>query len=441
MANLLIFDADYVSELTSRMNTACELMAEAVSSLRSAQNHENWKCKERVTILENFDELNLKLGRLDTGVNETTRILGGSVSRFAALEQQYESQAEGLSDELTSNYGFRASVTHGGSSDSSGGAASGTGTPGSPSAGQAGAESSGSTSSGSDAGARGSHGHGGRGSGAGAAVGIAGRIPGMGRQNHESRQNPEGTGTAGTGGGLGGTMNVNLPVTHIPDNPDAAARGIKDTREIAQIAVHSVATTMTEILSGGTRISSSSRTEINFTAAAPTLAEAYNAGRTIFENSSAIMASPAQPHTTERLAMAAGLVSLAGSVSSFTSESVSSFTTSFTASSSISQNAGSMIQALEGNSEAGEFSSILGALAENSSISGSAVSGSSDGSFFDMILNHLKNAASGGPNTSGNTLQSIFSAASVSSSSSVSVSAASSPVMEFLGTFVMDQAV
>ena len=28
MANLLIFDADYVSELTSRMNTACELMAE-----------------------------------------------------------------------------------------------------------------------------------------------------------------------------------------------------------------------------------------------------------------------------------------------------------------------------------------------------------------------------------------------------------------------------
>ncbi len=100
-----------------------------------------------------------------------------------------------------------------------------------------------------------------------------------------------------------------------------------------------------------------------------------------------------------------------------------------------------MIQALEGNSEAGEFSSILGALAENSSASGSAVSGSSDGSFFDMILNHLKNAASGGPNTSGNTLQSIFSAASVSSSSSVSVSAASSPVMEFLGTFVMDQAV
>ena len=80
-SNLIIFDAEYVSELTSRMNMACDLMADAVSSLRSAQSHENWKCKERNRILEDFDELNQRLGRLDTGVNETTRILGGSVSR------------------------------------------------------------------------------------------------------------------------------------------------------------------------------------------------------------------------------------------------------------------------------------------------------------------------------------------------------------------------
>ena len=148
MANLLIFDADYVSELTSRMNTACELMAQAVTSLKGAQNHENWKCKERTRILEDFDELNLKLGRLDTGVNETTRILGGSVSRFAALEQQYESQAEGLSDELTSNYGFRASVSHGGSSGASDGGVSGgtgTGTSGSTPSGQEGTGGEGGT--------------------------------------------------------------------------------------------------------------------------------------------------------------------------------------------------------------------------------------------------------------------------------------------------------
>ena len=227
MANLLIFDAEYVSELTSRMNTACELMAEAVTSLKSAQAHENWKCKERVRILEDFDELNLKLGRLDTGVNETTRILGGSVSRFAALEQQYESQAEGLSDELTSNHGFRASVTHGGRAESSGGA--GAGTPGSQSGNQAGAESSGGAASGAGAGARDPHGHGGRTPGAGIAAGMAGRIPGMGRHNPDGRQNPENT-PAGTGG-TGGIMNVNLPVTHIPDNPDAAARGTDSRKQ------------------------------------------------------------------------------------------------------------------------------------------------------------------------------------------------------------------
>ncbi len=445
MANLLIFDADYISELTSRMNTACDLMAQAVSSLKSAQAHDNWKCKERVRILEDFDELNLKLGRLDTGINETTRILGGSVSRFAALEQQYESQAENLSDELTSNHGFSASVTHGGST--------GAGTSGTPS------DAGGAEHAGGHSGHAGHAGHAGHGPGAGVAAGMAGRIPGMGRQN------PEGSSSGAEGtAGPHGSMNVNLPVTHIPDNPDAAAKGIKDTQEIAQIAVHSVAITMTQILSRGSRIASASRTEINFTAAAPALTEAYNAGRTIFENSAAIMASPAQPHTTERLAMAAGLVSLAGStaaglavfgqaaagVASAGAASAGAASESvFRASGSISQNAGNMIQALQGNSEAEEISSVLGAIAGDSSSSGS---GSGGESFFDKILSYLKQSVSGGEGSnstlsagsSNNTLQSLFSAASVSSSSSSSSSmsaSASSPVMEFLGNFVMDQAV
>ena len=303
-------------------------------------------------------------------------------------------------------------------------------------------------------------------------------------------------------------MNINLPVTHIPDNPDAAARGIKDTREIAQIAVQSVAMTMTEILSGGTRISSSSRSEINFTATAPTLAEAYNAGRSIFENSAAIMASPTQPHTTERLAMAAGLVSLAGSTAAglammgqaaggiaasglsgiagaglngtgsssvfsgasvngagatasasasvssssttTTSTTTSSTTTtsSFTASSSFSQNAGSLMQILQGNSDAGEFTNLLGMLTGNTSSTASSTlsaavsgAGSSDGSFSNLLVNYIRQNLAGGSSSSGSTLQSMFSASSVSSSSISASTSSSSPVMEFLGTFVMDQAV
>ena len=92
------------------MKIACQLVAEAVSSLKSASNHDKWKCKERTRILEDFDKLNEKLGRLDTGVNATTKALGESVNQFAMLESKYNSQAENLSDELTSNHGYSATV-------------------------------------------------------------------------------------------------------------------------------------------------------------------------------------------------------------------------------------------------------------------------------------------------------------------------------------------
>ncbi|MBQ7214908.1 MAG: hypothetical protein IJS39_02865 [Synergistaceae bacterium] len=465
MANLLIFDADYVSELTAKMQQACDLMAKAVSSLKSAQNHDNWQCKERGIIIDNFDELNRRLDSLNTGVNETTRILGASVSRFAALEQQYESQAESLSDEITSNYGFSASVSTGGSPASAGsfsaadtGQVPAGGTPETP--GAAGA-------AGAAAGAAGAAGHsrglGAGGAGARAVAGMAGRFAGMGGQNP--------SGPVIGGGTAGMTMNVNLPVTYIPDHPGAAAKGIKDTREIAQIAVSSVAVAVTEVLytgAGGTFTGAraSSVSQMNFTAAAPSLAEAYNAGKSIFENSAAIMASPAQPHTTERLAMAAGLVGLASStaaglavlgqtaaataagVAGSAGAAASEGQGVFRASASISQNAGSLRTALQGNSDAEEFSSLLGILEGDTSSTGSAFassssSGNNNGSFFDMIVSYLREKISGGASSSrstGNTFQSLFSASS-SSSASASASGTTSPVIEFLGNFVMDQAV
>ena len=404
-ANLLIFDADYVAELTGRMKTACQLMAEAVSSLKSASNHDKWKCKERSRILEDFGRLNEKLGRLDTGVNATTKALGESVSQFAMLESKYNSQAETLSDELTSNHGYSATVrTEGGSSSQSGNSAQS-----SAQAGQAQTTTSDAGKSEvSEIAEKSSGGNGGRGQGHGSngvASAIAGRIPG--KMMPSSNGTGTNTGRAQSAGTEGGIMNVNLPVTHIPDSPDSAAKGTKDTREIAQAAVTSVAYTMTAALRSNNK------------AAAPTLAEAYNAGRTIFENSTAIIASPTQPHTNERLAMASGLVNLAG----INLQEASSSAESVSVSSSFSDSAGSLLEAIP--EDAGEFRQVLGALTGKSSsdVSVSAASSSSGGSFFDKILEALKNTASGD----------MSSAASSGTSSLFE----SSPVMEFLGNFMM----
>ena len=447
-SNMLIFDADYVSELTARMNSACELMASAVTSLKSASNHEGWKCKERTEILGFFDQLNDKLGRLDGGVNETTRILSGSVSRFASLEQQYESQAEGLSDEITGSFGFKGSVSGGNSGNGeSGGSSSGGQMPGGSSAGGG---SSGGAHVAGETGGNTPHGAGGHGGNAGGAGGgnIAGAAAGLGRsimggnkpsenrpsENRPGENRPGGdhnnSGTPSGTGGLAGAMNVNLPVTYIPDNPGAAARGVKDTKAVAAFAVTTAAGTITGILSAESSAAS-----------VPALVDAYNTARSVFESSGAIIASPTQAHTAERLTIAAGLVSLSGSSvtsvsvmgtaavtgSSGAQASASAHSSGFSASSSgqgsFASNAGSLMNLLQGNSEASELQRVLGALTGSGSASSSAFSGSSGGgkqSFFDMIVSALKKAVSG------------------EGSETASSSSASNPVAEFLGSYVMD---
>ena len=425
-ANLLIFDADYVSELTARMNLACDLFAEAVSSLKSAGNHEKWKCKERARIIESFDELNLKLDRLDTGVNETTRILGGSVSRFAALENQYDSQANQLSDELTSNYGFSATVRTGGSVPSEGhsagasGAGAGTGASGAVAgAGAAGASAGQVSNSASEEGQTGGNTGKGRMNRAGGAGGF--RIQAgsnMFNQRKNENQNTTNSDTYdGSGGGTGGVlMNVNLPVTHIPDNPSAAARGTKDTKEIANAALSSVVGTMTEALS--------SENSSDLEGIASRLSETYNAGRSVFESSAAILANPSQPHTSERLAMAAGLVALAQDSGSVRGASASG-------SGNFSQNAVLISSALQGNNEASELRNLLTTMAGQDSESGSVSSSGGDSrSFIDMIMEELKKIFFG--DQEGGVSSSSYSENSIASSS---------PVMKFLDNFVMDEAV
>ena len=225
------------------------------------------------------------------------------------------------------------------------------------------------------------------------------------RQKKEA-DNSTNAGTNSVSGTGGGSMNVNLPVTHIPDNPGAAAKGTKDAQAIADAALSSVAGAITEALAGenSNGISLSS------------LNEAYNAGKSIFDSSSAIMANPSQPHTSERLTIAAGLVRLVQGTGKLQGVSVSS-------SESFTRNAGIISSALQNNSEASELRSVLDALSGSNTGSVSA-SGSNNRSFFDMIIEEIKKAFSGGnENVSSKTL------------------ASSSSVMDFLGNFVMDQAV
>ena len=437
-ANLLIFDADYVSELTANMNMACGLLAEAVSSLKSASNHENWKCKERTKIIEGFDELNLKLSRLDKGVNETTKVLGKSVSRFADLENKYDVQANSLSEELTSNHGFSATVHTEGSQSVEGNSA------GKASA-RAAAGASGASGAAAVAGASGatsakaelrtekpssegkeavnSAGTPGKAGMSGGAAGVRINL-GSNMLNQKTNENKTmnsdtsgGTGTLSVAGAGGVIMNVNLPVTHIPDNPSAAAKGTKDTKEIASAALNSVVGTMTEALS--------SENSTDLEGIASRLSETYNAGRSVFESSAAIIATPTQPHTSERLAMAAGLVTLAqdsGSVSSSSSSNSGNF----------SQNAVMISSALEGNDDASELRSLLTMMTGQGDESGSvSSSGGDDRSFLDVIMEELKKIFFGDQEEGG-----------VSSSSySENSLESSSPVMKFLDNFVMDEAV
>lgn len=398
-SNIIIFDAEYISELVSKMNVACELMGEAVSSLKKASMHEGWKCKECARISENIDDLNIRLGRLDEGVNETTRVLGGSVSRFAELESKYESQADGLSEDLRSNYGFSASVRPGSSGPGTGahgrheGPEMPRGHDGNP--------------------VERTHGAGGI-SGAGSA--MAGRVAGaFGRGNNpNSHDDNRGFENSGSSPEI-----VNLPVTHIPDRPEAAAKGIKDTQAIEDAAIQSAGESIAKILGGDISI-----IVANPGNAAMQLANAYNAGKTVSQNSAAIISNPAMPHTQERLAMAAGLASLAGGASAglgmMAGNSAGAKPEGRMSSknepeaSNFRDNAKNLMPAIEGQENAGEIQSVLSSFAgEETAVKAAGVStpsvsqvssqnsGSSDeDSFFGKIMksirekiNEQKNAA------------------------------------------------
>lgn len=449
-SNIIIFEAEYVSELVSSMSSACELMSEAVQSLKQASLHEGWKCKECTRIASELDDLNLRLGRLDGGVNDTARVLGGSVNRFTSLEASYKSQVKEISDNLTQNHGFAGEVhtDPSGSQNNSGeqggqngqngqvgqsgqsgrGANGGNGSPGGHSG--AGGNRTGSNPGSNNAGSA----SGGKASGAGAAVGAGARAAAGAAARAASSSGGAGviisdkentssasSSLAGAGGAsLYSSMSINLPVTHIPDRPEAAAKGIKYTQEIADIAVSKVADTITEALvSNPVRLQTSAGAGM----AAQNLVEAYNAGKRIVESSASIMSNPSMPHTNERLTMAEGIVNLAGTSTFTMAGSNSSVVINQGMTENLRSNAGNLLSAMNSSTEEGELKNVLTSFMSETSeeISPFTVSGNSGGgkNFFDMIIEAIKKNLSGG--------------------SEASSSASGSPVDDFLKNLITEQ--
>lgn len=455
-SNIIIFEAEYISELVSSMNSACELMSEAVQSLKQASLHEGWKCKECARISSELDDLNIRLGRLDEGVNETARLLGGSVSRFTSLEASYKSQAKELSDDLTQNHGYPGEVHTGPSGTQAGNqnqaqnqnqsqnnsSASSTNS-GSGSSG-AGASSSAASGAASAATAAASKASGGKSYGKSASSGKAEAsssaasttapassggtgviISGNGKAASETSSSSATTTTSSSfiGAGVGySSSSVNLPVTHIPDMPNDTASGTKYTQEIANTAVSRVADTITGALSSNPGSAGASMS-------AQVLVEAYNAGKSIVENSASIMSNPSMPHTKERLAMAEGIANLAGAslftMSGSTSGSHSSMNMNAGLRENFRSNAGNLISAVQNVQGGSELKSVLSSIMSESSdgISPFTMQANSGGgeSFFDKVLEALKKSFLGG-----------------NESSSLKASS-NSPVDEFMKNLITEQ--
>lgn len=455
--NIIIFEAEYVYELVSSMNSACDLMSEAVQSLKQASLHEGWKCKECARISSELDDLNIRLGRLDEGVNETARVLGGSVSRFTSLEASYKSQAKELSDDLTQNHGYPGEVHTGPSGTQAGNqnqaqnqnqsqnnsSASSTNS-GSGSSGAGASSSSAASGAASAATAAASKASGGKSYGKSASSGKAEAsssvasttapassggtgviISGNGKAASETSSSSATTTTSSSFIGAGGaysSSSVNLPVTHIPDMPKATASGTKYTQEIANTAVSRVADTITGALSSNPGSAGASMS-------AQVLVEAYNAGKSIVENSASIMSNPSMPHTKERLAMAEGIANLAGAslftMSGSTSGSHSSMNMNAGLRENFRSNAGNLISAVQNVQGGSELKSVLSSIMSESSdgISPFTMQANSGGgeSFFDKVLEALKKSFLG------------------SNESSSLKASSNSPVDEFMKNLITEQ--
>ncbi|MBR1485671.1 MAG: hypothetical protein IJ597_00255 [Synergistaceae bacterium] len=109
-ANIIVFDAEYTSEVVRNIEKANSLIDDAVKTLRHANSHRAWRCPEVKQISDNIENISSRLKRLDRGLSATTSALTKGRDNFKMLETRSQRQADKLSENLRENYGFSAQV-------------------------------------------------------------------------------------------------------------------------------------------------------------------------------------------------------------------------------------------------------------------------------------------------------------------------------------------
>ena len=107
-ANVITFEGQYMADQMRNIDRAKTLTEEAMSIIKSASQHRNWRCNETREIDNGIDIISRRLQRLNMGIIRTGNALGKGLVSFTELEKRSESQANTLSSNLQNNYGFEA---------------------------------------------------------------------------------------------------------------------------------------------------------------------------------------------------------------------------------------------------------------------------------------------------------------------------------------------
>ncbi|MBR0253989.1 MAG: hypothetical protein IJQ57_11625 [Synergistaceae bacterium] len=107
-ANVITFEGQYMADQMRNIDRAKTLTEEAMSIIKSASQHRNWRCNETKEIDNGIDIISRRLQRLNMGIIRTGNALGKGLVSFTELEKRSESQANTLSSNLQNNYGFEA---------------------------------------------------------------------------------------------------------------------------------------------------------------------------------------------------------------------------------------------------------------------------------------------------------------------------------------------
>jgi hypothetical protein len=106
--NLIRFDSAYMREYSKTVNAAQRLAAEALNSLKGANRHDGWQCRERGQINEDLSKISDSAGKLGNAMKDLSSKLNKGAGQLENLEQRSSSLEGTVSNQLKKNWGFEA---------------------------------------------------------------------------------------------------------------------------------------------------------------------------------------------------------------------------------------------------------------------------------------------------------------------------------------------